>query len=68
MKTKYTTEERVASAETTLYQYACEWMNTAEAKARCLDHGFQIDFRQPDNGAYFEARDLVTGEFIYLEV
>ena len=68
MKTNYTTEERVASAETTLYQYACEWMDTAEAKARCLDHGFQIDFRQADLGAYFEALDLVTNEFIELEV
>lgn len=68
MQTNYTTEERIASAETTLYQYACQWMDTAEAKARCLDHGFQIDFRQPDNGAYFEARDLVNDAFVYLNV
>tara|TARA_R110002096_G_scaffold54020_1_gene139792 strand:+ start:33 stop:239 length:207 start_codon:yes stop_codon:yes gene_type:complete len=68
MITNYTTEERIAAAESTLYQYACQWMNTAEAKARCLDHGFQIDFRQPDLGAYFEALDLVTNEFIELEV
>lgn len=68
MKTNYTTEERIVSVEATLYQYACEIINTSEAKARCLDHGFQIDFRQADLGACFEALDLVTGEFIELEV
>ena len=68
MLTKYTNEERRAAAETTLYQYACQWMDTAEAKARCLAHGFEIDFRQPDAGAFFEARDIITDEFIYLNV
>ena len=43
-------------------------MDTAEAKARCVAHGFEIDFRQADIGAYFEALDFVTGEFIELEV
>ena len=43
-------------------------METCEAKSRCVAHGFQIDFRQADLGAYFEALDIVTGEFIELEV
>ena len=68
MLTYYTNAERTASAESTLYQFACGLMNTAEAKARCLAHGFQIDFRQADLGAYFEALDVVTGEYVELEV
>ena len=56
------------SAESTLYQFACGLMDTAEAKARCLVHGFEIDFRQADVGAYFEALDVVTGEYVELEV
>ena len=68
MKTNYTTTERRAAAESTLCHLVYGYIDTAEAKARCLDHGFQIDFRQADLGAYFEALDLVTGEFIELEV
>ena len=68
MLTNYTNAERTASAESTLYQFACGLMDTAEAKARCLAHGFEIDFRQADLGAYFEALDVVTGEYIELEV
>ena len=68
METNYTTEERRAAAESTLYQLACGYMETCEAKSRCVAHGFQIDFRQADLGAYFEALDLVTNEFIELEV
>ena len=68
MLTNYTNAERTASAESTLYQFACGLMNTAEAKARCLAHGFQIDFRQADLGAYFEALDVVTGEYVELAV
>tara|TARA_R110002110_G_scaffold92642_1_gene241800 strand:- start:520 stop:726 length:207 start_codon:yes stop_codon:yes gene_type:complete len=68
MLTNYTNAERAASAESTLYQFACGLMDTAEAKARCLSHGFQIDFRQADLGAYFEALDVVTGEYVELAV
>lgn len=68
MNTYYTDAERKASAETVLYQYACEWMDTAEAKARCLALGFEIDFRQADVGAYFEALDVVSDNFVTLEV
>ena len=68
MQTNYTHAERTASAESTLYQYACGYMDTTEAKARCLGHGFSIDFRQADVGAYFEALDIVTGQFVELTV
>jgi hypothetical protein len=68
MKMNYTAEERRAAAENTLYLLARGYMNTSEAKARCVAHGFEIDFRQADIGAYFEALDIVTGEFIELEV
>ena len=68
MLTNYTNAERTASAESTLCQFARGWFDTAEAKAQCLSHGFQIDFRQADLGAYFEALDVVTGEYVELEV
>ena len=68
MKTNYTTEERRAAAKNALYQFACGNMSIVCARSYVLDHGFQIDFRQPDLGAYFEALDLVTNEFIELEV
>ena len=54
MLTNYTNAERAASAESTLYQFACGLMDTAEAKA--------------DLGAYFEALDVVTGEYVELAV
>ena len=56
------------SAELYLYDWACGLISTAEAKAHCVAHGFQIDFRQADVGAYFEALDVVTGEYVELEV
>ena len=56
------------SAELYLYDWACGRISTAEAKAHCVAHGFQIDFRQADVGAYFEALDVVTGEYVELEV
>lgn len=68
MNANYTTAERTAAAECTLYQYACDLMDTAEAKARCLTHGFEIDFRQADLGAYFEATDMVSGDYVELKV
>ena len=68
MKTNYTTAERRAAASNALYQFACGNMSIVCARSYALDHGFKIDFRQADIGAYFEALDLVTGEFIELEV
>ena len=68
MKTNYTTAERRAAAESTLCQLVYGYIDTDEAKARCVAHGFEIDFRQADLGSCFEALDFVTGEFIGLEV
>ena len=63
-----TNAERHAAAERTLCQLTYGYMDTAEAKTRCLAHGFEIDFRQADIGAYFEARDVITGNYTELEV
>ena len=61
-------EKRTEKASTILYQYACEMIDTAEAKARCLENGFAVDFRQKDYGAAFEVLDLLTNNFITIEV
>tara|TARA_R110000751_G_scaffold78868_1_gene159209 strand:+ start:644 stop:772 length:129 start_codon:yes stop_codon:yes gene_type:complete len=42
-------------------------MDTAEAKAMCLSHGFEIDFRRWLNNE-IEALDIETGNYVFLEV
>jgi hypothetical protein len=56
------------SAELYLYDWACGRISTAEAKAHCVAHGFQIDFRQADVGAYLDATDVVSGEYVRFEI
>lgn len=55
-------------AERTLYDWACGHIDTATAKARCRDFGFDVDFRQPDIGAEMEATRLADGRAVLLEV
>ena len=55
-------------AEKVLYAWACGELSTAQAKAKCLKLGYQIDFRQPDNGNLIEALNLKTQTWETLEV
>ena len=55
-------------AEKVLYIWACGELSTAQAKAKCLKLGYQIDFRQPDNGNWIEALNLKTQNYEILEV
>ena len=62
-----TNAERHDAAESTLRQLTYGYMDTAEAKAMCLSHGFEIDFRRWLNNE-IEALDIETGNYVFLEV
>ncbi len=55
-------------AERALYSWACGEISTEQAKRMCWDFGFDVDFRQPDNGAEMEAKRRADGRIVYLEV
>tara|TARA_R110000824_G_scaffold346685_1_gene533508 strand:- start:323 stop:508 length:186 start_codon:yes stop_codon:yes gene_type:complete len=55
-------------AEDVLYAWACGGISTAQAKARCLKLGYQIDFRQADDNNLIEALNLKTQNYEILEV
>lgn len=59
---------RMKSASEILYDWACAQIGTQEAKRRCAHLGYDIDFRQPDFGAYMEAKDCFTGEYVEIPV
>ena len=54
------------AATVILYSWACGLIKTARAKTACKSMGFDIDFRQPDLGAYLEAD--YHGEFTQIEI
>ena len=56
------------SAELYLYDWACGLIATATVKMQCAAHGFQIDFRQADVGAYLDGVDTVTGGTVRFEI
>lgn len=56
------------AAEAILYDWACGNIDTAHAKRACQHLGFDIDFRQADCGAFFDAHHIESGEYVRLEV
>jgi hypothetical protein len=54
-------------AEKVLYAWACGELSTAQAKAKCLKLGYQIDFRQADSNL-IEAFNLNAQTWETLEV
>jgi|TARA_R110002074_G_scaffold174646_1_gene337614 hypothetical protein len=56
------------AAEAILYDFCCGNTQTAHAKRACRHLGFDIDFRQVDAGAFFDALHIESGEYVRLEV
>lgn len=56
------------AAEAILYDWACSNTQTADAKSACHQLGFEIDFRQADAGAFFDAYHIESGEYVRLDV
>lgn len=61
-------QSEIEAAESVLYSWACGHLPTAAAKAKCLDLGFRIDFRQSDYCPYVEAFHWPTGRDVALEL
>ena len=59
---------RVIMVEEVLFEWACDRLSTAECKKQCLAMGYQIDFRAQRDSGPIEADDLVTGQYVELEV
>lgn len=58
MMTRYNTASDI------LYRWACDLITTKDAKKLCKElAGFEIDFRQPDIGAYVQAFDIESNSF-----
>ena len=58
-------EWRTKVASSILYRWACDKITTREAKKQCKRlAGFDVDFRQPDIGAYVHAFDIASGNFV----
>lgn len=56
------------AAEAILYDWACGNTQTAHAKNACRHLGFEIDFRQADAGAFFDAFHIESEECVRLDV
>ena len=58
-------ENRINTASDILYRWACDLIPTSDAKEQCKRlAGFDVDFRQPDIGAYVQAFDIASGNFV----
>ena len=55
-------------AEKVLYIWACGELSPAQAKAKCLKLGYQIDFRRAERWHWIEALNLKTQNYEILEV
>ena len=67
METNYTKAERIESAESCLYNWACGNYTTVNAKHHCQALGFTIDFRQADTDNLIDAT-YSDGSVVTLEV
>ena len=64
-KENQTMENRINTASDILYRWACDLIPTNAAKEQCKRlAGFDVDFRQPDIGAYVHAFDIASGNFV----
>ena len=59
---------RQVEAENIAYEWATGAIKTPEVKKRLREKGYDVDFRQADRGAFLEAVDIETGNFIKLEL
>ena len=57
---------RERRAESFLYQWACGSLDTGRCKSLLAGLGYEVDFRQPDLGAYVEALDTESGRMVEL--
>jgi hypothetical protein len=59
-------EFRERRAESVLHQWACGGLDTPRCKSLLAGLGYEVDFRQPDLGAYVEAWDSESGRTVEL--